>query len=119
MPSTYYMPSTHLINTVVALIVLAALAWFINTRVAGDERIRTIVNVALGVIAVGSVLWLVNTFVPMANSIKGLLNILVVLATIVIVLQKVGLWSPIVGMWNNFMRSLHVGEHSGTSHILP
>jgi len=43
----------------------------------------------------------------------------VVLATIVIVLQKVGLWSPIVGMWNNFMRSLHLGEHSGTSHILP
>jgi hypothetical protein len=109
----YYMPSTDLINAVMALIVLAAL-WFISARFVGDERIRTIGNVALGLIAVGIVLWLVNTFVPMANSIKGILNILVVLATCVIVLQKVGLWRPIVGMWNNWMRSLHVGEQGGS-----
>jgi hypothetical protein len=118
MPPTYYMPSTQLIGTVVVLIVLAVLGWFINTRVAGEQRIRTIVNVALGLIGVGIVLWLVNTFVPMANSIKALLNILVVLATIVIALQKVGLWAPLEGMWNNLVRSRHLGEHGG-SHISP
>jgi hypothetical protein len=107
--STTYMPSTHLINLVIALLVLAALAWFINTHVAIEPHFRMGVDLALGLVAVGICLWLINTFIPMANSIKAILNIVVVIAVCVQVLQFFGLWGPLVGLWNNLTRSLHSG----------
>ena len=105
--SSTYIPSTYVMNLVITLIVLAALAWFINTRLAMDQHFRTILNLALGLVVVGICLWLVNTFIPMANSIKAILNIVVVIAVCVRVLQMFGLWAPLVGMWNDLTRSLH------------
>jgi hypothetical protein len=110
--STTYMPSTHLINLVIALVVLAALAWFINTHVAIEPQLRMGVDLALGLVAVGICLWLINTFIPMANSIKAILNIVVIIAVCVQVLQYFGLWAPLVGLWDNLTRSLHSGAGS-------
>jgi hypothetical protein len=107
--SSTYMPSTHLINLVIALVVLAALAWFINTAIAIDPTVRTGVDVALGLVVIGICLWLINTFIPMASSIKAILNIVVVIAVCVQVLQFFGLWAPLVGVWHHLTRSLHSG----------
>lgn len=104
--STTYMPSTNLINLVITLVVLAALAWFINAGIAVDQHVRMGVDLALGLIAVGICLWLINTFVPMANSIKTILNIVVVIAVCVQVLQFFGLWGPLVGLWHNLTGTL-------------
>jgi len=110
--SSTYMPSSHLINLVIALVVLAALAWLINTHIAIDQHVRMSVDVALGLVVVGLCLWLINTFIPMANSIKAILNIVVVIAVCVQVLQFFGLWGPVVGIWHNLTKSLHSGAGS-------
>jgi hypothetical protein len=109
MSSTTYLPSPYVINLVIALVVLAALGWFINTRLAMDPHVRMIVNLALGLVVVGICLWLVNTFIPMAASIKAILNIVVVIAVCVRVLQIFGLWGDVVAMWHNLTRTLHLG----------
>jgi predicted membrane protein len=63
--------------------------------------IKVILAVVLGLVVVGILLWLINTYVPMAGSIRAILNIVVVLATCVGVLQAVGLWAPVVRVWND------------------
>jgi predicted membrane protein len=87
------MPILYLVLT---LIIVAAVASFINTKVQMPDNVKPVVNLVLALIVVGMVLWLINTFVPMAGSIKTILNIVVVVATCVFVLQTVGLWSRAV-----------------------
>jgi predicted membrane protein len=105
--------STGLINFVVALVVVIAVAWIVDTRPLIERRIKTIVNLVLGLIVIGILLWMINTYIPMAKSIKAILNIVVVAATCIGVLQTVGWWAPIVGMWSNMTRSLHSTPHDG------
>jgi hypothetical protein len=95
------MPSVDL---VLALMVVAIVAWFVNTRVAIASPIKSIVNIVVALIVVGMVLWAINSYVPMAGSIKSILNVVVVVATCVFLLQAVGLWSEIVRLWNNLTK---------------
>ena len=100
-----------LIYLVVALILVAVIAWLVNIYFTVPKNIKTIVNVVLGLIVVGVGLFLINTYIPMAGSIKGLLNIVVFLAACVGVLQAVGLWKRIVAAWDDF-----VGDHFHSDH---
>ena len=88
--------------SILALIVVVAALWLINTHVPLSGRLKTVVNIVMALIVVGIVLWLINTYIPMAGSIKAILNIVVVLATCVGVLQALGLWEPIVNFARNF-----------------
>ncbi len=90
-----------LLDIVLALVVVALVAYFLNTRSGMEGRVRLTLNVVLMLIVVGIALWLVNTFIPMAGSIKAILNIIVVVATIVGVLQAFGLWTGVVRFWDN------------------
>jgi len=93
-----------------ALIIAGTLVWIVNTTprpIPGS--IKSIVNVVLGLIVVGIVLWVINNYVPMAASIKAILNIVVFVATCVWVLRAVGLWSPVVRVWNNV--TSHIMSH--------
>jgi hypothetical protein len=92
-----------LIDIVVALVIIALIAWLTNTRVSLPANANRIVNVVLGLIVVGILLWLVNTYVPMAGSIRGLLNIVVVVACCVWVLKAFGLWDQIVTRWHDLI----------------
>ena len=89
------------LDIVLALVVVALAASYLNTRSGLEGRIRLTVNIVLMLIVVGIALWLINTFVPMAGSIKAILNIIVVVATIVGVLQAFGLWTGVVRFWDN------------------
>jgi hypothetical protein len=89
------------INVVVALVVIALIAWLMNTRVSLPPNAKRIVNVVLGLIVVGILLSLVNSYVPMAGSIRALLNIVVVVACCVWVLQSFGVWNQIVSRWHD------------------
>lgn len=91
---------------VLALIIVAMVAWLVNTQVPIPGNTRTIVNVVLALLVVGMALWLINTYVPMAESIKAILNALVVAATCVRVLQAVGLWSQVIRIWGQVTRRL-------------
>jgi hypothetical protein len=97
------------INLLAAVLVVAIVAWLINTRIRMPVGARNILNVVLGLIAVGMFLWLVNTYVPMAGSIRAILNIVVVIASCVWVLKAFGLWVAIVRAWGSFTshRILH------------
>jgi hypothetical protein len=111
-----------LIYPLIALILVAILAWFINTYkpmrdgvgtraevVTGESigvpegNMKKIANLVLLLVVIGIFLWLINTYVPMAGSIKAILNIVVVVATCVLVLKVAGLWSEIVKMWNDLV----------------
>jgi predicted membrane protein len=92
---------TLLISLAATLILVAIVAWLINTRISMPGNIKAILNVVLGLIVVGTVLWLINTYVPMAGVIKVILNIVVVVATCVGVLQALGLWTQTVSLWSN------------------
>ncbi|HEY7338621.1 MAG TPA: Thivi_2564 family membrane protein [Bryobacteraceae bacterium] len=105
--------STELMNFVLALIVVIAVAWIVDTRALIERRIKTLVNLVLGLIVIGILLWMINTYIPMAKSIKAILNIVVVAATCIGVLQTVGWWAPVVGIWNNWTRSFHSTPHDG------
>jgi predicted membrane protein len=96
-----------IVQLVVALIVVAAAAWLVNTYVPMSRYVKLIVNLVLMLIVVGMALWLINTYVPMAGAIKAILNILVVAATCVGLLKALGLWSQVVGFWRN-LTSHHV-----------
>ena len=85
-----------LLYVVIALIIVAAIATFINASTQMPANIKSVVNAVVGLIVVGMVLWLINTYIPMAESIKTILNIVVVVATCVFVLQAVGLWDDVV-----------------------
>jgi len=85
---------------VVAIVVVAIVAWLVNARMPLPAPVRGIVNVMLGLIVIGMLLWLVNNYVPMAQSIKDLLNVVVFLACVVWVLQAFGLWARTVAFWN-------------------
>jgi predicted membrane protein len=89
-----------LLDVIVALVVVAAVAWLIRNQFSTTGGIRTMVNVVLGLIVVGIALFLINSYVPMAGSIKAILNIVVVVATCVGVLQAVGLWGQVVSAWS-------------------
>ncbi len=89
-----------LLDAVLALIVVAAVAWLVNAYVPKEGSFKPIANVVLALLVVGMVLWLINSYIPMAGSIKAILNIVVVVATCVGVLQAVGLWSQVVVAWN-------------------
>ncbi|MBV8841765.1 MAG: hypothetical protein JO307_03040 [Bryobacterales bacterium] len=65
-------------------------------------------NIVLALVVVGAILWIINTYVPMANSIKAILNIVVVIAVCVWVLQAVGLWSGLVALWHDVTRRRHI-----------
>jgi hypothetical protein len=91
-----------LVYLLVALVVVAAIAYLTNVYRPLPPNIRGIVNVVLGLIVVGMLLGLINTYVPMAGSIKAVLNIVVVIASCVWVLQAFGLWSQIVRAWHSF-----------------
>ena len=91
-----------LVYLLVALVLVAAIAYLTNAYLPLPPNIKEILNVVLGLIVVGMVLWLINTYVPMAGSIKAILNIVVVVASCVWVLQAFGLWSQIVRAWHNF-----------------
>jgi predicted membrane protein len=93
-----------LLYLVLALTIVAFVAWLVNTRIRVPENIGPILNIVLALLVVGMVLWLINTYVPMAGSIKVILNIIVVVATCVRVLQTVGLWSQVVRIWTNLTR---------------
>ena len=105
-----------LLYIVLALIAVAAIAWFINRNITVPENARTILNIVLALIVVGIGLWLINTYVPMAGAIKAILNIVVVVAVCVGILQAVGLWGRAVGLWNQLTnRALHEPAGSGTA----
>jgi predicted membrane protein len=89
-----------LIQLVVALVVVALVAWCANVYIPMPANIKSIVNLVLSLVVVGMFLWLINVYVPMAGSIKAILNIVVVVATCVFVLQATGLWGRTVGLWN-------------------
>jgi hypothetical protein len=89
-----------LLDVIVALIVVAAVAWLIRTQFQTAGAVKTMVNVVLGLIIVGIALWIINSYVPMAGSIKAILNIVVVVATCVGVLQAAGLWGQVVSAWS-------------------
>lgn len=102
------MPLLHL---VLALLVVAAVAWLINTYARMPGNIRPVLNVVLALLVVGMALWLINGYVPMAGSIKAILNIIVVVATCVRVLQAVGLWSQVVKLWSSLTGHLSEEMH--------
>ena len=52
---------------------------------------KTLVYVVLALIVVGAGLWLINTYVPMDAKIKSLLNIVVVIGVVIWLLQAFGL----------------------------
>jgi len=87
----------------IALIVVALVARFVNTSAEIPSEVKRVVNLVVALIIVGVTLWLINTFIPMAQSIKTILNIVVVVATCVFVLQALGVWTQMVrmskGMW--------------------
>lgn len=110
----------HLLYIVPVLMIVAVLAWFINTyrpardieaRVENDLRetgvangnMKKFANLVLLLVVIGIFLWLINTYVPMAGSIKAILNIVVVIGTCVLVLKVAGLWSEVVRMWNGLV----------------
>jgi predicted membrane protein len=97
---------------ILSLIIVGSALWLVNGYIPLTQRAKPIINVVLGLIVVGILLWLVNTYVPMAESIKAILNILVVIAVCVGALQALGLWDPLVKMWNNLRtRMLTRAEH--------
>jgi undecaprenyl pyrophosphate phosphatase UppP len=89
-----------LLYIVVALIVVAIIAWLSNAYIPVAPGAKAIVNAVLALIVVGIALWLINTYVPMAGSIKVILNLVVVAATCVGVLRALGLWSGVVRLWS-------------------
>jgi predicted membrane protein len=89
-----------LLYLVITLIVVAAIAVFVNANARTPSRVKPLVNLVLALIVIGMALWLINTYVPMAGSIKAILNIVVIVGTCVMVLQTVGLWTRVVEMWN-------------------
>jgi len=61
------MPLLHL---VLALLVVAVVAWLINTYARMPGNIRPALNVVLALLVVGMALWLINGYVPMAEASK-------------------------------------------------
>lgn len=90
---------TTAICLLIALIVVALIASFVNRSAAVPVEMKRVVNLVVALIIVGIALWLINTFIPMAESIKTILNIVVVVATCVFVLQALGVWNQVVSMW--------------------
>jgi undecaprenyl pyrophosphate phosphatase UppP len=86
------------IYLLIALIVVALIARFVNTNADIPGEIKRVVNLVVALIIVGIALWLINTFIPMAQSIKTILNIVVVVATCVFVLQALGVWNQMIRM---------------------
>ena len=93
---------TPLESSIIAIIVVLAILWLINSQFSTPSKIKSVVNVVLALIVVGVVLWMINTYIPMAGSIRGILNIVVVVATCVFVLQALGLWGDVVRLWARF-----------------
>jgi hypothetical protein len=89
------------VDIAIALILVAAIAWFLNTRGDVTGPFRLILNVVLMLIVVGMALWLVNTYIPMAGAIKGILNIVVVVGTCIAVLKAFGIWGDVVKLWTD------------------
>lgn len=89
-----------------ALLIVALVAWMVNTRTAISENVKGLINLVVSLIVIGVALWAINTYIPMANSIKAILNVVVVIATIVWVLRVAGLWDPIVRIWSNLTSRL-------------
>jgi|ERR1700735_5530366 predicted membrane protein len=87
---------TTAICLLIALIVVALIARFVNSSAGVPGDIKRVVNLVVALIIVGIALWLINTFIPMAQSIKTILNIVVVVATCVFVLQALGVWNQVV-----------------------
>ena len=109
-----------LLDIVLALVAVGAIAWLVNRTITVPASARTILNIVLALIVVGIGLWLINTYVPMAGAIKGILNIVVVVAVCVGILQAVGLWGRVVGLWNNLInRQLHEPADAGTAAQYP
>lgn len=96
---------------VVAIVVVALVAWLINVRMPLSEPVRGIVNVVLGLIVIGMLLGLVNNYVPMAQSIKDLLNIVVFIASVVWVLKAFGLWGHVVAFWDRITSRRITADH--------
>jgi predicted membrane protein len=94
------------IYLLIALIVVALIARFVNTSAEIPSEIKRVVNLVVALIIVGIALWLINTFIPMAQSIKTILNIVVVVATCVFVLQALGVWNQVVRMWKGMWARL-------------
>jgi undecaprenyl pyrophosphate phosphatase UppP len=90
-----------LLDLISALVLIAIIAWLVNTRLSSQGNVKWIVNVVMALMVVGIALWLINTYVPMAGSIKAILNVVVVAATCVGVLQAFGLWDGIVKLWTD------------------
>lgn len=97
------MPLTY---ALLALLIVALVAWMVNTRFAIGPNAKALVNLVVALIVIGVALWAVNTYIPMAESIKAILNVVVVIGTIVWVLRVAGLWDPIVRMWSTFTNRL-------------
>ncbi len=89
------------VDILIALILVAALGWFLNTRSIVTGPFRLILNVVLMLIVVGMALWLVNTYVPMAGAIKAILNIVVVIGVCIAVLKAFGIWDDVVKLWTD------------------
>jgi hypothetical protein len=90
-----------LLQLLVALVVVAAAGWLINSVITVPGNIRPILNVVLALVVVGIALELINTYVPMAGSIKAILNVVVVVATCVGVFKALGLWNRVVQLWSD------------------
>ena len=93
-----------LLYVAAVLVIVAMIAWFVNTYVRVPPDLKLILNLVLALLVVGMVLWLINSYVPMAGSINAILNIVVVAATCVRVLQVVGLWSKVVETWSSLKK---------------
>jgi predicted membrane protein len=96
-----------LLYLVLALVIVAIAARYINTEAGMPDKAKPVVNLVLALIVVGMLLWLINTYIPMAESIKTILNIVVVVATCVFVLQTLGLWNRIVAMGNTLWANIN------------
>ena len=93
-----------LVQIIVALVLVAFVAWLANVYLPASESTRKVVNVVVSLIVVGMILWAINAYIPMARSIKAILNVVVVIAMCVRVLQALGLWEWTVQLWHNLTR---------------
>jgi len=104
-----------LLSVILALVAVGITMWLINGYITVPKNIQTVLNIVLGLIVVGIGLWLINTYIPMAGAIKAILNIVAVLATCVGVLQAFGLWSRVVGLWNDLISGRFHTDHNHVS----
>ena len=57
-----------------------------------------LISIVIALIVVGALLWLVNTYIPMDGKIKSILNAIVVIVIVIWLLQVFGVMGAINGI---------------------